>query len=35
MVEVDKSVLDGSNKEASNRLDEMIKELEKKENSSK
>lgn len=32
MAEVEKSILDGSNKEASKRLDEMIKELEKKEN---
>ena len=30
MAEVDKSVLDGSNKEASERLNEMIKELENK-----
>lgn len=30
MAEVDKSVLDGSNEEASERLKEMIKELENK-----
>lgn len=30
MAEVDKSVLDGSNEEASERLNEMIKELENK-----
>lgn len=32
MEEINKSVLDGSNEEASKRLDEMIKELEKLEN---
>lgn len=29
MVEINKTVLDGSNEEASKRLDEFIKELEK------
>lgn len=32
MEQINKSVLDGSNEEASKRLDEMIKELEKQEN---
>lgn len=32
MEEINKSVLDGSNEEASKRLDEMIRELEKLEN---
>lgn len=31
MEKINKSVLDGSNEEASKRLDEMIKELEKQE----
>lgn len=34
MEEINKSVLDGSNKEASKRLDEIIKELEKQRNKS-
>lgn len=32
MAEVNKTILDGSNEEASKRLDEMIKDLEKKDN---
>lgn len=32
MEEVNKSILDGSNEEASKRLDEMIKEIEQKNN---
>nr|DAG44510.1 MAG TPA: hypothetical protein [Caudoviricetes sp.] len=32
MEEINKSVLDGSNEEASKRLDEIIKELEKQRN---
>lgn len=32
MAEISKTVLDGSNKEASERLDEMIKKLEKEQN---
>lgn len=32
MAEIDKTVLDGSNEEASKRLDDFIKELEKENN---